>query len=87
MSGTYPASLNHFGRVRSPLLALTIIPEIDSRRAEQYPERSMSLDQIRKSLPTKPVCLNLGSSFTLVPSWCRMSYLKGSLSQKIFFAC
>ena len=38
-------------------LSLTFSAEIDSRRAEQYPERSMSLDQIRKSLPTKPVSL------------------------------
>ena len=65
MSGAYPASLNHFGRAFNPSLALTIVPEIDSRRAEQYPERSMSLDQIRKSLPTKPVCLTLVSSFIL----------------------
>ena len=48
-----------FARVCNPPLALTIGPEIDSRRAEQYPGRSMSLDQIRKSLPTKPVCLTL----------------------------
>ena len=29
--------------------------DIDRRRAEQYPERTMSFDQIRKSLPVKPV--------------------------------
>ena len=38
-----------------PTMPLTVLAEIDSRRAEQYPERSLSLDQIRKSLPTKPV--------------------------------
>ena len=68
MSSTYPASLSPFGRVCSRPLALTIIPEIDSRRAEQYPERSMSLDQIRKSLPTKPVCPTLISPFVLLLS-------------------
>ena len=40
-----------------PTLSLTIVAEIDRPRAEQYPERSLSLDQIRKSLPTQPVSL------------------------------
>ena len=35
--------------------SLITIADIDRRRAEQYPERTMSLDRIRKSLPTKPV--------------------------------
>ena len=46
------------------MLSLTLFAEIDSRRVEQYPGRSMSLDQIRKSLPTKPV-----SPRSLIPNF------------------
>ena len=42
------------GHCVSPLL-LKYLADIDRRRAEQYPERSMSLDEIRESLPAKPV--------------------------------
>ena len=71
-----------------PAMSLTIAAEIDSRRAEQYPERSISLDQIRKSLPTKPVCpLFLVSfhSFSL-PSQRRLSLLKSFPTPVLSFA-
>ena len=36
-------------------ILLIVNADIDRKRAEQYPERSMSLDQIRNSLGSKPV--------------------------------
>ena len=34
------------------------ILDLDVRRAEEYPERSLSLNQIIASLPNKPVSVN-----------------------------
>ena len=48
---------------RPPVSRLTFIAEIDRKRAKHLPGRKMSLDEIRKSLPTKPVCI----SFIITP--------------------
>ena len=37
--------------------SLTVIADIDRRRAEEYPERKLSFEKIRQSLSTKPVSL------------------------------
>ena len=58
---------SNLGMWCTPTPSLTTIAEIDRPRAEQYPERSMSLDNIRKSLSTTPVSPR--SLFSIFSSW------------------